>query len=60
MFGMLQSLTKAAISIAVLPVDIAFDVATLGGSLTDKEEPYTVDRLKDFKKNLDKALDPNG
>lgn len=35
MFGLLKNITKAAVGIAVTPIDIAADVVTLGGALTD-------------------------
>ena len=43
MFGILTSLTKAAVGVVIeTPIAIAADVVTLGGSMTDKKEPYTV------------------
>lgn len=41
MFGLLELLTKAAVSVVKLPVTIAADAVTLGGSLTDKDRPFT-------------------
>ena len=41
----------------VTPVEVVKDVATLGGVLTDEEEPYTVQRLKKAQKKLDEALE---
>ena len=56
MFG---DLFKAALTLVVTPIDVVKDVVTLGGSLTDEKEPYTVKRLKDAGKCLDRALDPD-
>ena len=56
MFG---SLLKAATAIVTSPVAVAADVITLGGALTDKDEPYTVTQAKAVVKNVQKAIDPN-
>jgi hypothetical protein len=58
--GFFSSLTKTVLDVVVLPVEIAKDVATLGGSLTDKKEPYTVTRLKQANKDMNKAIDSLG
>ena len=55
MFDILTSLTKAVVSVASIPVTVIADVATLGGALTDKEEPYTAKALSDLMKNLNDA-----
>ena len=60
MFGMLESLTKAAVAVVATPVAIAADVVTLGGTLTDRKESYTGEMLDKVKDNLDEALDPKG
>lgn len=42
MFGMIGSLTKAVVGVVIeTPVAVVADVVTLGGTLTDKDEPYT-------------------
>ena len=56
MFDILESLTKAVVGVAKLPIDIVADVATLGGALTDKDKPYTFEGIEDILKNLDKAV----
>lgn len=56
---MFDKLLKAAIGTVLLPVEIAKDVVTLGGAMTDDtgtEDPYTVKRLKNIGKNIDEAL----
>lgn len=60
MFGMLESLAKAAVGAVTLPVSIAADVVTLGGSLTDKDKPYTASTVSDIVKNLEDAAKPSG
>lgn len=56
MFGLLTSLSKAAVGVVTLPVTVAADVLTLGGSLTDKPQPYTVTRVEDIVENLEDAV----
>ena len=58
MFSMLKNLTKAVVATAMTPVDLMKDAATLGGELTDREESYTAERLRQAKKALDAALEP--
>lgn len=58
MFGMLESLAKAAVGVATLPVTVAADIITLGGSMTDKDKPYTADCAEKILKNLKDAADP--
>lgn len=60
MFGMLESLTKAAVAVVATPVAIAADVVTLGGTLTDRKESYTGEMLDKVKDNLDDAINPKG
>ena len=58
MFGILESLAKAAVGVVKLPLDVLADVVTLGGSLTDKEKPYTADGVSDVMQNLKNAAAP--
>lgn len=59
MFGILKSAVKAATSVVDVPVSVAADVVTLGGSLTDKDEPYTSKAAKRLVKNVSDMADPN-
>lgn len=59
MFGMLESIAKAALAVVTVPVSVAADVATLGGSLTDRKETYTGEALSDLIENLKRATNPN-
>lgn len=59
MFGMLESLVKAAAAVVTVPVAVVADVVTLGGSLTDKNQPYTADAVGDFVDNLKDATKPD-
>lgn len=56
MFGIVSSLARAAVGTVLLPVDVVTDVVTLGGSLTDREEPYTAKRLSQIGDALDDAV----
>lgn len=55
---MLNDLAKAAVGIVSLPITLVEDVVTMGGALTDKETPYTVERLEDIMKNIGNAAKP--
>lgn len=59
MFGLIESLAKAAVGVVALPVAVVADVITLGGTLTDKDEPYTASAASDIVKNLSDATKPN-
>ncbi len=59
MFGMFESLAKAATAVVTVPVSVVADVVTLGGSLTDKEKPYTAEAVSDFVQNLKDASKPD-
>lgn len=56
---MLGDLFKAALAVVTVPVAVAADVVTLGGSLTDKDEPYTATAVSDAVKNLGNATKPS-
>ena len=59
MFGMFKSLTKAVVGVVVSPVSIAADVITMGGVLSDRDEPYTVSSMRAVLQNLENAVDPD-
>jgi hypothetical protein len=59
MFGILESITKAAVGVIITPVAVIADVVTLGGQLTDKQSSYTVDSLSTVAKNLEDAVKPS-
>lgn len=59
MFGFLEDVAKAAVGVVTLPVSVAADVITMGGALTDKNEPYTVKNVEDVVKNLTNAVKPD-
>lgn len=59
MFGMLESLTKAVVGVVVeTPVSLVADVVTMGGALTDKDEPYTATAVGNVLQNLKNVTKP--
>lgn len=60
MIKMISNLTKAAVSVATLPIDVAADLVTLGGAITEKDEPYTVEKAKNAMRCIDEAVRPEG
>lgn len=60
MFGILGSLAKAVVGVVVeTPVSVVADIVTLGGSLTDKREPYTATAIKRVVENIEDATNPD-
>ena len=58
MFGLLGSLTKAAVGVVIeTPIAIVADAVTLSGTLTDKNESYTVTSVKKIMDNLSEATE---
>lgn len=56
MFEILSKLTKAAVVVVIeTPLAVVADVVTLGGALTDKDEPYTATAIKKVVKNVEDA-----
>lgn len=59
MFSMLSDLAKAAAGVVTIPVALVADVITMGGAMTDKDEPYTATAVSDVVKNLENATKPD-
>lgn len=56
MFEALGKLTKAAVGLVVeTPLAVVADVVTLGGVLTDKDQPYTATAVEKVVKNVQDA-----
>lgn len=54
MFG---ELLKAVVGVVIVtPVSIAADVVTMGGAMTDKDEPYTATALREVVKNVQQSV----
>ena len=56
MFNLIGNLTKAVVGVVVeTPIAVVADVITLGGSLTDKDKPYTAEALEKVVQNVQDA-----
>ena len=56
MFGMLGDLAKATVGLVVeTPIAAVADVVTMGGVLTDKDQPYTATALEKVMENVENA-----
>ena len=56
MFEILGSLTKAVVGAVVeTPLAVVADVVTLGGVLTDKDQPYTATAIEKVVENVQDA-----
>lgn len=53
----LKSFASAVVQIALLPIEVIKDAATLGGSITDQPEPYSIQRLKKIGGKIEDAVD---
>lgn len=56
MFGILGDLAKAAVGVVIeTPIAVVADVVTMGGALTDKDQPYTATALEKVMENVENA-----
>ena len=56
MLGMLGDLAKAAVGVVIeTPIAVVADVVTMGGALTDKDQPYTATALEKVMENVENA-----
>ena len=54
MFGILEDLAKATVGLVIeTPIAVVADVVTMGGVLTDKDQPYTATALEKVVKNVE-------
>ena len=58
--GLFSGLARAVVAVAVLPVDVVADIATLGGVNTGQDEPYTAQRARKIMDALNEATDRDG
>ena len=58
--SVLGKLLQAAVDVATVPVEMAKDVATLGGVITGEPEAYTAQRLRKLAEHLEEAYDELG
>ena len=50
--GLFGKLLKTTFDVVTLPISIVKDVVTLGGALTDQDDPYTLRHLSDVDDDL--------
>lgn len=55
--GFFGKLTQGVIDVATTPIDVVKDIATLGGVLTDEDEPYTVKKIKKLRDKAEEIYD---
>lgn len=51
------SLLEAVLDTATLPIDVAKDVVTMGGAMTERQEPYTFSKLKKIDRDIGQVID---
>lgn len=51
--GLFGKIIKTVIDVAGTPIDVVKDIATMGGALTDEDEPYTLQQLKKIGKDVE-------
>lgn len=54
--GFFGKIAKAAVDVAMTPVEVVKDAVTMGNAIND-DEPYTVKRLKRACRNLEEAYE---
>lgn len=54
---MFAKLLSAAVDVVTLPVSVVVDAVTLGGALVDRDEPYTVSKVKRLGKDAGKVIE---
>lgn len=47
------AIVRTAVNVVTLPVAVAKDVLTLGGTVTEQTKPYTVQKLEQIKEEAD-------
>lgn len=52
--GLISNLIGISLDIIETPVSIIKDVATMGGVLTDEDEPYTKSKLKELAEDYER------
>lgn len=55
--GLIGKLLKTTIDIITLPVSVVVDTITIGGELTDRDEPYTMQHLKAIGKDAIETIE---
>ena len=55
--GLLGKTFKTLVHAATTPIDVVKDVATLGGVITDENEPYTKKKISKIIEDLEELSD---
>lgn len=55
--GPLGKSLKTTIHIATTPIDVAKDIVTMGGALTDQDRPYTSQKVRRIADDLGETID---
>jgi hypothetical protein len=55
--GLFGKLVRLTMDVVETPIAVVKDVATLGGTLTDRNEPYTSEKIKDIGNDLESIKD---
>lgn len=55
--SIIGKLIRTAVDVVTLPVSIAADVLTMGGAVTDRDEPYTIQHTKAVLEDLIDVID---
>jgi len=55
--GFFGKILQETIDVATTPIDVIKDVATIGGYLTDEDEPYTVQKAKKLAKRFEEIYE---
>jgi len=50
--GIIGKVVKLGLDVSGLPIDLAKDVFTIGGTATDRKQPYTTEKLKSMSKTI--------
>lgn len=56
MMSILKGLAKATVATVTLPVAIAADVITLGGTITPRGKPYTTEHTAKIMDGIEEAI----
>ena len=55
--SVLRKIAKICFDLATTPIEVTKDIVTMGGVLTDRNEPYTSKHLKRLDKDLKEIRD---
>jgi len=55
--GIIGKTFKTLIHTATTPLDVAKDIVTMGGVMTDKEKPYTAEKLSKILEDIEELSD---